>query len=335
MNLTGYDHETAEAFHPVRERARKAMANVLPEDVLEPFREPAQKTLMHVAGNVWYSLLTDGAPDFRPIDLATVPPVSTQATEIEREQNQIRSLQNSHLHLSEPLRAAWAVPAVQEMFQGIEEESLDHVRPHAQASEKGLEAAFDYLRVADNYRRVRCVVIPNLLLSFWSGIGPRVGATFYEIPGPMSEKPRSPDPEEIGNSHEILHPLLAPVTRDPQRADLMASRTAGIFEKAMEHDAVRGNYGLVSSFVEECLVHAVSFRIENYPSMAPERRGMARATALVSFGMLLAPWFYEKLDDYERGHATFGEWFDATLSETTTERVLDHLTGLGVEVMAG
>lgn len=325
LNLAGYDHENAPAFHPVRARLRQELAPAVPTGLVADFRGFWQEHGWHHIFFITHALLTDEPPLFTPMTAADITPQTMPLGGDFARGHFIRLLTEMAGHSF--LQRAWEVPALQAAFHSIEDESLTHARLMADALERGVERAVTYLGADPDYLELPYVLVSDLLLSYWEACQNPIGDSFIEVRGPVFAKPGDPVPFSMEDPHEFVHIPLIPVTRDPARVAAYQPRIDDLFRRAMTYPMMKANYGSPRDWLDECLVKAVCCRlVYNTGSLQPRSVAVQEA----SLGYLLEPWFYEKLADYEPGKITFAEWFDRIMADFDAAAVLRQLASLGI-----
>jgi hypothetical protein len=338
LNLTGYDEENADSFHPVRERVRRQMAEGVPAELLAELKGFRSSHPQHHTRYVIFALSIEGPPSFALREVEAMAPGEggPGAGWQEVWHSEVTRLRRDLAGLELLLAKLWAVPAVQRAFQEAEHEALESGRPRASAISRGIEAAIAYLKADPSHLKLKQVIIPNLLMSHRQAMGVPMGrATFITVEGPLDVNLGPAGPEPIGDPHEFLHILVAPATRAPDLVETYPERFGELFRQAMEYPRMQGNYTSHEAWVDECLVKAMACRLV-YDAGRPLAPIDGPACPLVVHetvaGYLLEAWFYEKLADYEQGDMSFVEWFQRTVEETTAEAVLEQLQALGIIV---
>ncbi|MCJ7676099.1 MAG: hypothetical protein MUO35_00070 [Anaerolineales bacterium] len=327
LNLTGYDEENGPAFHPVRARLREETRAAVPRALIAECTGFRDAHPLHGSAYMWLAMLTDGPPCFDLVHVETAA-----ASPIPMIEEHVRHIAHELAGLRELLRKLWDLAAVRNAYEGTRPEVLAHGEAHARILEPNVAEAIAYMRTDPAALLARYTLIPNLLSSYWQAMGIPIGMHFHEVRGPVTAVPGAPDPHATGDPHEFVHMLVAPTSWDPSRVDAHASRLDGLFRRAQGYDAAR--YDSFILFMNECLVDAVSCRVRQGPvplaSLDDPNRPQVMEDARA--GLLMAPWFYEHLETYERRTASFAEWFDETMAAATTEGVVEHLARFGVIV---
>lgn len=338
LNLTGYDEEHAESFHPVRKRIRQQMADELPAELVAEFKEFQGSHPTHFTSYIVFALLTEGPPSFAPRDVEAVAPEegAVGAGWQGVWHSHVTSVRSQLAGLELILEKAWGVPAVRRAFGNVEQETMQHGMPRASARNCGTEAAITYFKADPSHLRVKQVIIPNLLMSHRQALGFPMGrATFLTVEGPDTGSLGPADPQAVGDPHEFLHILVAPATREPSRVKTYPARFGELFRRAMMYPIVEESYTSHEGWVDECTVKAVACRIAydaGRPLAPIGDPACPLAVQEASHGFLLEAWFYGKLAEYEQGDISFTEWFEQTVEQTTTEAVLEQLEALGIIV---
>jgi hypothetical protein len=338
LNLTGYDEENADSFHPVRERVRREMAEEVPTELLAELEQFRGSHPQHHTRYTVFALSTEGPPSFALREVEEMAPEDGGLGPGWQEvwHSEVTRMRRDLAGLELLLARLWAVPAVPRAFQQAEHEALASGRPRASALNRGIEAAVDYLKADPSHLRLRQVIIPNLLMAHRQAMGvPMGGATFISVEGPGAGSLGPADAEAVGDPHEFLHLLVAPATRAPNLVEAYPVRFGELFRRAMTYPGLPYSYGSHEAWVDECLVKAVACRLvydAGRPLAPLDDPACPLAVQETSMGYLLEAWFYEKLAEYEQGDMSFAEWFQETFEETTAEAVLERLQALGVAV---
>ena len=338
LNLTGYDEENADSFHPVRERVRRQMAEGVPAELLAELKGFRSSHPQHHTRYVIFALSIEGPPSFALREVEAMAPAEggPGAGWQEVWHSEVSRLRGDLAGLELLLAKLWAVPAVPGAFREAEQEALESGRPRASAINRGIEAAIAYLQADPSHLQVRQVIIPNLLMSHRQAMGVPMGCTtFVTVEGPLDVNLAPAGPEPMGDPHEFLHLLVAPATRAPDLVQTYPERFGELFRQAMEYPHMQGNYRSHEGWVDECLVKAVASRLvydEGRPLAPLGDPACPLAVHETVAGYLLEAWLYEKLVEYEQGDLSFVEWFRQTVEETTEEAVLEQLQSLGIAV---
>jgi hypothetical protein len=338
LNLTGYDEENADSFHPVRERVRRQMAEGVPAELLAELEGFRSSHPQHHTRYVIFALSTEGPPSFGLREVEAMAPGEGGAGAEWQEvwHSEVTRLRRDLAGLELLLAELWAAPAVPRAFQEAEHEALESGRPRTSAINRGIEAAIAYLKADPSHLRLKQVIIPNLLMSHRQAMGvPMGGATFITVEGPLDVNLGPAGPEPIGDPHEFLHILVAPATRAPDLVEAYPERFGALFRQAMTYPRMQGSYRSHEAWVDECLVKAVACRLvydAGRPLAPIDDPACPLAVHETVTGYLLEAWFYDKLGTYEQGDMSFAEWFRQTVEATTEEAVLEQLQALGIAV---
>ena len=241
MNLTGYDQENGAAYHPVRERLRRDLAQTMPAEVVAEFRDfQAERPEHHFWVFIQYVLSTGGAPSFEPLGFDELCAEGKEESAYRPMVEELRGLEGI-------IRKAWAVPDVQSAYRDAEDQVMAHGSEYAAAFRTGYEKAVEYLKADPTNLKLDYIFVPNLLQSYFEATGHRVGHKFYDVEGPQSEHPREARPGDVGNPHEFVHGLISSVTKDLARIELFAPKVQEIFDTSMAYGHY---YDMLPAFVD-------------------------------------------------------------------------------------
>ncbi len=167
-----------------------------------------------------------------------------------------------------------------------------------------LAAAFEYLKINEESVEFEfdCVVIiPNLIGPRGSAMGPVWRGIKYDVHTPWDRISWSP--------HELIHDMIAPLTKSDKHIDLILSITNSIWAN-IEKTPARDYYQDPISFFDECLVRTIDHLVAEGRDKAGNRdRLRAALSEQANRGFVLCPLMLEVLLDYERSGQSFRDFF--------------------------
>ena len=167
-----------------------------------------------------------------------------------------------------------------------------------------LAAALEYLKMNEasvEFGFDCVVIIPNLIGPRGSAMGPVWRGIKYDVYTPWDRISWSP--------HELIHDMMAPLTKSDQHLDLILSITNSIWAN-IEKTPAKDYYQDPISFFDECLVRTIDHPVaEGHDKAGNRDRLRAALSAQANRGFVLCPLMLEVLSDYERSGQSFRDFF--------------------------
>ena len=285
LNAAGYDDETSAAMHPVRRAVRTLLPRRLADSTFD--RLGAFYT-SHAGGAdlgayTVVAMATSGPPTFTPArvwtdSLAKLP--------------RFRAL----TELPALLRALHRVFPVDSVYRTQQLAYKAYITDYTIVMRREVAAAFRYARVrtreelAGVGERRRVVAIPNLLMSFERSYSFALDTTHYTVEGPQAV---------VGfNPYEFIRAVTAPLSYDAAHYAAVQKRAAAAYTGVQRLSAM-DRFATLAAYVDECLVRAIALRYRGVRDEAHRDALFAGAVSDARTGLVLVPYFFERLVKYE------------------------------------
>jgi hypothetical protein len=290
MNAAGYDTEAdGVEMHPARIQVRDAIARNL---------ERAGEKLA-----TWRSLYAEQAlPDWVYFDYALSLsgdyPFERIRPDEEVTYRQVLETMDAMLPA---LNDFWVSADLEAVWAGVKPMYTEELaRYDFEAMETQMQALWSYLRLprADTYTIVN---VPNLIAQHFVGIGAEYDGLYYTMETPGASGYRL-------NTHEYLHSIVNEVSRS---AFPGAQAKLTRYFEAGRTGALAASYQHAPTFVSECLVRALDYRLRLSELQAlgsPVDRVLARVNELSEGGLTLVKPFFEGLAGFEASTDDFAAY---------------------------
>lgn len=298
----GYDAEHGEQMTPARQALRADLAERLagvPESDVARWRKFIDDHGLNTYAYLMYTLALGAPPEF--------PPVLAESAITEM------GIMRRYHGLEQVLGEFYAATALEELYlNDYQERMADEVGLYDPQRIAGqIEAMYGYLRIADEDRpEVQVTILPNPYESHYMAYAIIYAGQLNIVEGAGSN--------DYGlNVHEHLHLLVNPVVEAQIKG--LESKFKPLMEANREAAYVAGSYEDTVTYVYECLVRAVDYRIALHlagDSLATEARLQRIMADETRGGLVLVEPFYAALAAYENDpRMTFEAFVAQALAE--------------------
>ena len=301
-SIGGFDEEYGDSMTTQRAELRADLEQVLSmldESKIKHWQEFYTKHELHHYAYVYYTLTLGTPPNFNYI---------VDKERLKDIYNMVK-LKKFHGILTEFYNDANIGDLYKNKYQKLMEDEV--LKYSKDAINRDINSMYEYLRLNPLIKDlISVIIIPNPFDSHYSAYAVDFNDTLYVIDGPGSN-------DGGLNIHEYLHKFINPIVG--KYIDENKSKFDRILDENKDKSIVSGSYRKTDTFVNECLVRAIDYRI----ALAQEKYGddtekiiRSKISQDETGGLVLVRPFYEKLEKYEKDS---GMEIDAFIYELLSE----------------
>ncbi|MGD8500101.1 MAG: hypothetical protein PVJ86_05610 [Phycisphaerales bacterium] len=296
LNTVGFDKEvSSREMHPIRLKVRRMIAENLTDhpDKLRVWRQYYKRRFRIPCQYINYALSMNSEYPFKRIrpnkelsyawigwDLAGLPKV---------------------------LNDFWVTAELDQVWAECKDDYINKIKQYdVLRMAKQMIFLWEYLRMEreDNYTIIH---IPNPLDRHYTANANKFEHYFYSVDGPGSN-------DGGLNVHEYLHTFINDLVSDNCASQ---KRKLNKYFDAGKDAPISGSYPKLDSWISECLVHALDYRIRVNMRADPafQKRIKARVDSLTQEGYTILRPLYESLVEFEKTDMPFDQYLPIMLEK--------------------